>query len=149
MPLLISVHIIYGLQCAFSLKKMQTYHQYMSHSNKSNSSKTSSPLSKHNIKNLKGMLHILRPLFSTVRDISVHNGKTCCNFPHCVAAQFIHSLALANLSTCMHTHLYRHVPLCEYICLPLFVPAPSAAREGLLGYQCNWITSLSSCPGVC
>lgn len=69
---------------------------------------------------------------------------------YCNATLFVNWLTLANVSACMCMQLYRCVRLCVSVYLFTSVcSSVSCSTRGSVGYQCNWITSLSSCPGVC
>lgn len=69
---------------------------------------------------------------------------------HCSATLFVNWLTLANVSAWMCMQLYRCVLLCVSVYLFTSVCfSVSCSTRGSVGYQCNWITSLSSCPCVC
>lgn len=69
---------------------------------------------------------------------------------HCSATLFVNWLTLANVSAWMCMQLYRCVLLCVSVYLFTSVcSSVSCSTRGSVGYQCNWITSLSSCPCVC
>lgn len=82
--------------------------------------------------------------------ISMDNKKPVAIFHSCIT---MHLCQLTGTCQCVHMHVSASLSTCccvrVYICLPLFVPVSPAAHGGSVGYQCNWITSLSSCPGVC
>lgn len=86
---------------------------------------------------------------------------------HCVSVD--NNKPVTGFHSCITMHLClsidSHLPMCLLACVCISIDvlllcvsvylftsvcsSVSCSTQGSVGYQCNWITSLSSCPGVC